>query len=120
MTQVAVSPVRVTVFALDPNHKPTTALAGRVGTIGGTKKPAVWVAAARATGVILAPADDVLVEAILVFTVAELEGILLDDVVEVMVPVFTEAELEVFALALLLLLVPTAVIPALMTRGLYI
>lgn len=93
-----------------------------------------------------------------VFTETELEGIVLDDVVEMMVPVFvvfTEPELEVVVLVLLLLLLPlllllllvlvlvlvlvlmlvlmpvlalvlvlvlapTAVIPALMTRGLYI
>lgn len=57
LTQVAVSPVSVTVWALDPNHKATTALAGKVGTIGGMKKPAPVVAAALATWVNVAPAD---------------------------------------------------------------
>lgn len=83
-----------------------------------------------------------------VFTELELEGVVLDDVVDDEVPVmliFTELELEVvlallllllllllvlalvlvllvlaLALVLVLLVVPTAVIPALMTRGLYI
>lgn len=136
------SPVSVTDCALEPNHKPTTALAGRFGTIGGTKKPA----AARATGVVLAPADDT-VEMVVVpllllvcepevedgglddvvpvfplFAELELEVVALDEVVLLIVPVlplfvFAELELEVVALELMLT-PPTGVIPALMTRGL--